>query len=184
VVRLFGTEFRQGGAVILLIGTAILVKTTLALSGTVIQSMGYSNVILANHVVAGLLNFLLNLVLIPQYGIVGAAIATSVAIAFDGLLPAIELYVWQRISPLRPDFVEPVAVAAVSTVAIFIGLDWATEIHYLMILPVGTVYLFIYGLALMAIGGLKQEDVYILQAIKDRTGVESPWIEQFVRRFI
>ncbi|WP_247009113.1 flippase [Halorientalis litorea] len=184
VVRLFGTEFRQGASVVVLIGIAMLVKTTFSMSGTVIKSMGHSNIILANHAVAGVLNFLMNLVLIPQLGIVGAAIATSVAIGLDGILPGVELYLWKRISPLRPDFVEPVAAAAVSTVAIFVGLGWATDIHYLMILPVGTVYLFVYGFVLMSIGGLKEEDVYILEAMRDRTGFESPRIERFVRRFV
>lgn len=184
VVRLFGTEFREGAPVIILIGSAMLFKTTFSLSSSVIQSLGHSNVLLANHVVAGILNFVLNIVLIPKYGITGAAVATSLAIGLDGILPAVELYIWKQISPLRADFIEPILAAATSTVAIYTGLEWATEIHYLIILPIGTVYLIIYFILLMVFGGLKEEDVYILQAFKERTGFESPRIERFVRRFV
>jgi O-antigen/teichoic acid export membrane protein len=184
VIRLFGTEFREGAGVVLLIGAAMIFKTTFSLSGNVIKSMGHSNIILANHLIAALLNIVLNLLLIPELGMIGAAVATSIAIALDGVLPAIELYIWKEISPLRSDFVQPAVAAGLATVATVLGLGWATEIHYLAILPVGVIYLLVYGLLLMVIGGLQEEDIYILTAMKDRTGLESPRVERFVRRFI
>jgi O-antigen/teichoic acid export membrane protein len=184
VIRLFGTEFRAGAGVVILIGAATILKTTFSLSGNVIKSMGHSNVILANHAVAGVLNVVLNFLLIPELGMIGAAVATSTAIALDGVLPAIELYVWKGLSPLRSDFIEPVLAASLATVGTVFGLGWATDLHYLVILPVGVAYLIIYGLVLMTLGGLQEEDVYILRAIKDRTGLDSPRVEGFVRRFI
>lgn len=178
VIRLFGTEFREGGIVLLIVGGAMLIKTSLSLTSSLIVSLGHSKIIFLNQFLAAGLNVILNILLIPRYGIRGAAIATAVAYALDGILPAIEVYVWQDIHPLRPDFAYPVLAAVIATVSCSLLLGWLLNIHYLGILLLGVIYLGIYVITLLVIGGLQEEDLYILRAAMGRVGLENCHLEQ------
>lgn len=183
IVRVFGPEFATGGEVLLILGFGIFVKSTLGLSDTLLTSMGRTKVILFNHVVAAVLNVGLNYVLIPQYGILGAAIATGISVTLDGILPTVQLYGWHGIIPFRTDFAYPLLASLLAVVVTEVTLSWALEVHYLAVLPIGMIYLVIYGVAFLLVGGLAEEDVYILQAVKERTGFENERLERFVLRF-
>ena len=57
---------------------------------------GNEQLVRNNITVAALLNLVLNLVLIPYYGVLGAALATAISLAVKNLLAA--YLVWNRLS--------------------------------------------------------------------------------------
>jgi O-antigen/teichoic acid export membrane protein len=84
---------------------------------------GKSSWNLVNTIIAVVLNVVLNLVLIPPLGITGSAIAWSVSILVNNLLPLAQ--VWRAVD-LHP-FGRGSAIVGLSAVACFGGVGWLAE---------------------------------------------------------
>ena len=92
ILPLFGEEFKSGTLVLLLLIVAQLVN---ALSGPVlyILNMTGKEFVARNMVlVAALVNVVLNFILIPLYGIVGAAVAASIAMVVWNICSIVYIY--------------------------------------------------------------------------------------------
>jgi O-antigen/teichoic acid export membrane protein len=81
LLRLFGGAFAAGAAVTVILALGQLVNAATGPCGTVLNMSGRVGLNMADNIAALLLNVLLNLWLIPAYGIIGAAVAWAVSLA-------------------------------------------------------------------------------------------------------
>jgi O-antigen/teichoic acid export membrane protein len=81
VMSLFGQEFVRGGTVLAILATGQYVNVLTGSVGYLLMMTGNERLVRDNMAVAATLNLVLNVVLIRAYGLIGAAIATAVAIA-------------------------------------------------------------------------------------------------------
>jgi len=90
----------------------MLVATACGAVDVVLVMAGRSSWTMANAIVALGVNLALNLLLIPPFGIMGAAVAWAVAILINNLAPLTELALWMRLHPFgRPTVVATVVCA-------------------------------------------------------------------------
>jgi len=85
VLGFFGAGFRSGAPVLAILAAGQFINVALCLSDTALMMSGYVKVVRNNIFLGALLNVLLNALLIPAYGPVGAAVATATAIAVKRL---------------------------------------------------------------------------------------------------
>jgi O-antigen/teichoic acid export membrane protein len=104
VLRVFGSEYEQGASVLVILGTAALVGAATGSVDWVLLMGGKSKWNLLNTAVALVANIALNLLLIPAYGMVGAAIAWAVSIMLMNILPMIEVRLLMGLSPFGRGF--------------------------------------------------------------------------------
>ena len=81
LLRLFGPDFAAGAAVTVILALGQLVNAATGPCGTLLNMSGRVALNMADNLAALVLNVLLNLWLIPAYGIVGAAVAWAVSLA-------------------------------------------------------------------------------------------------------
>ena len=79
MLLLFGSEFQNAIALKILL-TGIFVQTIFGLGSSTLSMSGNTAFNLINVSIALILNIVLNFILIPQYGIVGAALSTAIAL--------------------------------------------------------------------------------------------------------
>src|SRR5262249_30247634 len=91
VLRLFGPGFTAGADALAILALAMLVNLATGNVETVLLMSGCSRYILANKLIAIGTNVVLNLVLVPHDGIVGAALAWAVSIVLDNVAAALEV---------------------------------------------------------------------------------------------
>ncbi|CAN5234810.1 flippase [soil metagenome] len=104
ILGVFGEEFLVGQAALMTLALAQLFSMAAGPANTVLLMGGYSLLNTLNTVVALVLNIGLNLILIPRYGLEGAAIATLTSILANNLAAIVELRVLLRMSPVGPGF--------------------------------------------------------------------------------
>jgi O-antigen/teichoic acid export membrane protein len=111
VLRLFGPEFVQGQMALVILSLAMLIGASTG-NVTVVLLMGGKSVwALANTAVALVVNVVLNLMLIPSYGMTGAAIAWAASILAINLLPLWQVWRFLRLDPFGRGFL---IIAAIS----------------------------------------------------------------------
>ena len=91
VLLLFGDGYTDGVPVVVLLSAAMLVAVASGSVDTVVLMSGRSWLSLANTLAALVVNVGLNLLLIPPYGIVGAAAAWTAAIVVRNVLPLLQI---------------------------------------------------------------------------------------------
>lgn len=80
---LFGQEFTAGAAVLWILVTGIVIRSSVGPAESLLVMTGNQNSCAAIYVLALFVNVTLNLSLIPEYGLAGAAIATAAAMTFE-----------------------------------------------------------------------------------------------------
>lgn len=111
----FGSEYRAGGLALIILSIGYFISRLVGLSGSMLVASGATRAMMYISVATAGLNIILNLLLIPQYGILGAALATAGAIILNNTSQAVYVYKISRIHPFKRELVLP-------TVLIFVCL--------------------------------------------------------------
>lgn len=113
VLRLFGHSFTGGANALAVLSLAMLVNLATGNVNTVLLMAGRSRWNAVNTAVALVINIVLNLILIPHFGIVGAAIAWSASIIVDNLAGLFEVRVLLGLRSYGSGFLVAAAMAVV-----------------------------------------------------------------------
>ena len=128
MLMLFGSEFDNGLALkILTVG--IMIQAFFGLGSSSLTMSGFSNLNLLNVLVALAVNIIMNIILIPQYGIVGAALATSIALLIISCLRFFENYYILNLNIFSLKLIKPIISAALT-----IGLTILSKKYFLSLL--------------------------------------------------
>ena len=99
LLSVFGDRYRTASTALMILGGAMLVATAIGPIDMVLLMAGRSRWNLINTVIALVVNVGLNLLLIPRWGIAGAATAWSASILVNNLLPLAQVWVSLRMHP-------------------------------------------------------------------------------------
>lgn len=100
LLRLFGGGYESAAPVVVLLSLSMLFATACGAVDSVLLMSGHTWLSLINNVGALVLNLVLNFLLIPRYGALGAGVAWSAAIVVRNLVPLVQVWVKHRISPV------------------------------------------------------------------------------------
>jgi len=112
LLAVFGPEFRAGAVPLMILAGANLVNAATGMSGAVLDMTGYTGLKLLNAVVSVVLGIVLNLVLVPSLGLIGAAIAALAVTAGTNILPLAEVLLVVRASPYNRSIAKPIGAGA------------------------------------------------------------------------
>ena len=118
ILSIFGHSYRAGDMVMVILGLTMLVATACGQVDMVLITTGRSSWSLANGLTAVFVNVGLDLLLIPRYGITGAAVGWAVAIIITNLVPLAQLAVSKRLNPFGSGTFIAIGLSVVSFAAI------------------------------------------------------------------
>lgn len=117
-LSVFGPGFAEGAAALTVLSLGMLVNLGTGNNTTVLLMGGRSSWALANSAAALAANVVLNVALIPRFGIAGAAFAWVVSIAVENVAASLQLHRFMGLRPLGGGY----RIVALSSVAAFGGL--------------------------------------------------------------
>jgi len=167
LLRLFGNRYLPGTMCLVLLGTAQLVNSALGSSGFLIMMSGKSRINLINNIFTALLNIGLNVLLIPTYGILGAALSFLASVSVVNVIMVIEVYALFRIHPFRTDMYKSPLAGGISFIimALLIRFLRGTGNSFFLMGTGSVIFLLSYGLLTKALG-IGEEDKIVLQRLK------------------
>lgn len=133
LLEVFGSGYEGGRWVVVLLAGAMLVATSCGTVTMLLVMAGKTAANLLNVVVALATNIGLNVLLIPQWGVVGAGVAWGVAIVVSNLLPLFQIQRAFGLSPFgRASFA--VMLLAVVTLGVMPASGWLVDRSYAWVL--------------------------------------------------
>lgn len=168
ILGMFGAEFKEGSTALVILGVGQLVNAATGQAGYMLVMTGRSVLSLVNTIVLLVSSVILDVTLIPRYGLLGAAIAGSLAIMIFSVLRAAEVYHILKMHPFKRAYWKPVvaglvAISATSALRLVLPAGRHT-LELLLPLPV---FLSLYVLLIYRLG-LERDDKAVLLAIKNK----------------
>jgi O-antigen/teichoic acid export membrane protein len=114
VLTIFGHSYSAGNATMVILGFSMLLGTACGQVDMVLITSGRSSWSLANGLLAMGVNVGLDLVLIPRYGITGAAVGWALAMTVSNLVPLAQLAAAFRLHPFGRGSLIACALSALS----------------------------------------------------------------------
>lgn len=180
VIRVvFGEEFVGGAAPLGILATGFFLATLLGLPREAHVAMGNVGLVLRAAVGTVLGNLLLNVVLIPDFGPTGAAIATAVSVVGFNLLLGYALSRRSGVDLLSASTVRDNLAGLVVLVLLFATVAWLLAPTLAVLVVVGVAGAVVHGLIFVVTGGLESPDIALLERADDRVAVDlSPLIDR------
>jgi O-antigen/teichoic acid export membrane protein len=109
--------------------------------------------------IALILNIGLGFLLVPKYGIVGAAIATAVTMSINGLLGLMEIYYLYKMQPFSLDTIKYLSIGAVTGLAFYGINSWLNFSSVLGLLVLITLMIAVYIAGFFLTNSLDEVDL-------------------------
>jgi len=168
ILSVFGQEYIQASTVLIILSIGFILNYSLINSTHLFMIHKKSKVILINSLIVSILSIILNIILIPPYGIVGAAIATAITqIILRGLF-IIESYILFKLNPFSLRNI-PVMLSFLVTLLVFYfitKISYPQNIYYSI--PYAISFALVYLLLLFITRSFEKEDKMILRTIKNK----------------
>ncbi|MFA5810005.1 MAG: polysaccharide biosynthesis C-terminal domain-containing protein, partial [Thermoleophilia bacterium] len=166
IMRIFGAGFVAGSGALVILAAGQMITATTGAAGLMILMSGHSKVELFNVVVNLTVNVVLCLLLIPGYGVLGAAIAHMSALAVVNTLRVIEVWFFMHIFAYNLSYLKPVLSGlAGGIVALVIGRIFIDSVSLVQLALLACLLLALYIAAIVAMG-LEEQDKAILSRVK------------------
>ena len=118
VMLLFGSDYIDSASVLVLLTFATFIQTALGAAGPILSMSGYTRLVFWNSLGAFLLNLVLNIILIPRFGIMGAAWATLISISAIGIARIIEVQFILKFSFISSQLYKPLLAGIVTWISL------------------------------------------------------------------
>jgi O-antigen/teichoic acid export membrane protein len=173
-MEVFGKDFVVGATCLMIFSIGPVFFTTLGLAEGVLAITGYGYVTLINVVVMVLLNLMLLILLIPIWGINGAALATTISFVAITLWRLFQMRQLLGVWPFSPSQLKPLYCFGLAFLLIFGLMRVWPNTEFLFLLGCGISFLVVYGL-LLYLFGLDPYDLSLLGKIKGRIQKKIPF---------
>lgn len=164
----FGSEYVDGTLALQIVALGFVFHALLGPNNHALTAFGYTKFILATDIVATGSNILLNLFLIPRFGIEGAAFATLFSYTIRNVTQVGWLYLKQDISPFSAGLVKSAAAATTVMLGLYFGFQSIFEPAVIPLLGLLVVAGSLYPFVIIAFGGVGEDELMIIESVEDR----------------
>jgi O-antigen/teichoic acid export membrane protein len=168
-LEVFGPEFSKGTTALMILAIGQLFNSVTGSANTMLLMSGHSKLVMTNTIVMGILLLLATSLMIPLWGIAGAAVAASGTFVATNMIRVTQVWRIHRVHPYTWDLAKPIVAAAASTGIVFLlQQSFPIDMSLLYGLALGSCYLA--GLWLFGIG---REDCAVLSALLSRVNTST-----------
>ncbi|MEJ2486895.1 MAG: oligosaccharide flippase family protein [Anaerolineales bacterium] len=107
LLSIFGEDYTNGNIALIILAVGGLVKVGTGMGGIIIDMTGYTKLKLMNSILRLIMFIVLDLLLIPRWGLIGAAVAVLGGEGLVNILRLLEVYVIYKIIPYNRSFYKP-----------------------------------------------------------------------------
>jgi O-antigen/teichoic acid export membrane protein len=176
----FGPEYAVAGLTMTILTVGYFTHAATGRSKETFSALGLTKYVLIVNLISFGLNFVLNLLLIPEFARVGAAVGSATAYILGN---AITLYILDRnfgISPFSRWSVRSFVALPVVMFPITFFVARTVEASFLVLAVFGLSASVLTVVIVMLVGGLQPEDRIPLDAIEGSLGITIPYVRRYI----
>jgi len=161
---LFGGEFIVAADALRILAVGMVFASLSDVPIRILYMVGKSKIILFDIAGVAIINFVLNIFLVPRYGINGAAISTSFSFVILGFLFLFQAYKETKILPIRRKNLN-ILVAAIISLGLLLWIRSLVLINSISLIFLGVFFFVFYTLLVLIFRGFDKNDFMIFKSI-------------------
>ena len=170
----YGQDYATGSIVMMALISGFLFHVIMGLNGVSLTAIGKTRIVMYGNITAFSLNFILNFVLIPPFGLIGAAVASAVSFGLINIILCQRLYVYTGAHPLSREMLGPLSgMLLITPIMFYFKSYFDSDILSLVILFL--IILLSEVIAIKYLGGVTSEDKKIAQQFYDKIPINK-WL--------
>ncbi len=179
----FGSRYMDAAVALQILAFGSFLNICLGFTYNTLLVLGKSKFLMLTFVISAITNIILNTILIPPMGILGASIASAFSIIVAKILNMIELYRFFEVHPFAKNYLK---VTSMSVVFLFVFhiLRNLVTMSFWMFMALFLLFLISYGLSVLFVKSFEEEDIMILLTIEKRLGMDLASIKRILKRFV
>ncbi len=181
---LFGSEFVAGATALSILAFGYLIICVVGPTGQILQAYGRTEIIMGGSLFSAGLNFGLNYLLIPIYGVLGAAVATGSSLALMNLLYLFFVYRIAKVQPFKRTYLKPLCASMLSLSLVYLITKYIIGVNLFILIGMFFVFLVIYFFLLLLMKSFEEEDLMVMRAIDQRLGTRTDLPRKIIKRFL
>lgn len=183
----FGPAYTQGRVALTLqiLALGMFLHVFFGPNAATLIVMGKSRLHLINNSAAAIMNVILNLLLIPAYGIVGAAVSSASSIGLISALALLQIYYTHRIHPFKRAYIKSLIIFTLF-VCIFYTIinSYYGAVPAFMLIGFGILFFVVFELTLLINKSFDKGDLAMLLKLAKAIGFNESRIKMVLERFL
>lgn len=167
----FGSKYLGGATSLSVLSLGFFIHTCFGLNKGALTSLGHTRLIMYDDIVGAGFNIVLNLLLIPEFGLLGAAWATTASYVLLNGMYSVQLYRRTAAHPLSLAMVKPLVVGIVAMGVVATAARAYLSSTALTLVGVFTVFVLVYGIGILRFG-VEPEEVRLVLSFEERFNVD------------
>lgn len=160
---LFGVKYIDASIALQLLVIGEFFHTFFGPNGMTMISLGRTNIILFCTLISALSNIILNLLLIPKYGLAGAAIASAFSLGLQNITLSSFMFKYYAIHPFNKNYFKPIVFTFIFCLILFKWNYLAKNLNILFLVIIAFLLSFI---SIFFTKSIDQEDIKLLEALE------------------
>lgn len=182
---LFGGVYIYGGMALMTLAFSYFISSLFTTSSNMLMVLKKTRWLMLNTMIAAGINFPLNLVFIPMYGIFGASLATGISIMIGAILTGVETCYLIKLNPFSKKLFKPLVAGILSLATIyFLATYLISGFPVFLLIVLFLVFVILYAFLLLLLHGFEKEDIEMLKIIENKTGIKIKWIRNIIKKFV
>ena len=181
---LFGAEYIAGATALSILVAGFVIGSVVGPASQTLQTYGRTKTVMMTSYIGAAINFLLNLFLIPIYGVNGAAIATGFSLALLYVLNFLFAYRVAKVQPLRLCYLKIILASLIAVLVVYFLTKYVIGVSLFVLIAMLFVFLALYFFLLLLMKSFEAEDLMIMRAIDEKLGTKSDWARKIIQKFL
>jgi len=169
IMQVFGENFQEGALALIVMSVGRFFDAAIGTCGMMLMMVGKPKVNTINSLIILIIKVVLNLLLIPKFGLLGAAISCSSTVVLLNLMRVIEVYYLLKIHPYNIKFIKPIFSALLSLLGIvmFKMIFNFSQFTMLLVLLTAAIFLLCY-FVMLYLFKLDEEDKFLFRWLYEK----------------
>jgi O-antigen/teichoic acid export membrane protein len=183
VIRMsFGPKYVSAATALRILAVPVFVTVFFGANGASLIALGHNHINMYVNGCTAVLNIVLNILLIPQLGIVGAAIASAAAFVFRDATYTTALYRWHGVHPFSGPVIRVLMIVATVTVPVHVGFTSISPVNIISVIALAGIFVVGYSIVLIRASVFSQSDLQVIENINESVGVNLNPMKTLFRR--
>ena len=181
---LFGAEYIAGATALSILVFGFMIGAAVGPTGATLQTYGKTKTVMMVNYIGAAINFGLNFLLIPIYGVNGAAVATGFSLALLYILSFLFAYRAAKVQPFRLSYLRIILASLIAVLVVYLLTRYVIGVSTFALIAMLIVFLLFYFSLLLLMKSFEEGDLMIMRAIDQQLGTKSDWVRDIIKRFL
>jgi O-antigen/teichoic acid export membrane protein len=183
LLAVFGRSYVSGGLALAVVAVAVVVSVGLGPVNVTLAGLGATRPLLIATAASASANIVLSFTLIPTFGLLGAAVAWSVARVIYPAAGALSLHAEHRIRSWDRTLAAPLVASLAIASPIFLGIGLIHHPSW-VVYPLWLVGVAIFVVSILLTRSVQEGDLVVCRIAERIVGRPLPRLERFLTRYI